>query len=128
MEIEVANVRYMLYDGAVISIKLDLRYEESSASQAVILLKVRKRVASGDYRSCVLVLEFSGVSEINVLEKFIGGAAYSSLTLNKRDDGSYYFAIENIGDIPKPDYEYDNLKLIARFLNIWEQQPELVTS
>jgi hypothetical protein len=120
MEIEVAGVKYALYTGEVHAIELNLRYDTPATSTVFVQLNVRKQVASGASENCRLNLEFSGITKAVVQEEFVGGSAYASLVLNERPDKSYYFAIGTIGNTHNPDYDYDNLVLVAQSLTIHE--------
>ena len=110
---------YVLGDGQIISLKVNLDYQEKSKSRAVVGLIVRRPAEKNLLEKCKIELQFEQVSEVGINEDF-GSDYYSDITLLKLDNGLYYLSLDPFGNTGQP-HEKDNFVIIAKSLIIEEK-------
>lgn len=120
MEIEDLLSNYVLGDGQIASLKVNLSYQNRSDSVATIELIVRKPAGNKRLENCRIELQFSQVNEVGINEDF-GSPYYSDIVLVKQEDGSFYLSLDPYGNTGQPN-EDDNLVIIAKSLIIEEKE------
>lgn len=111
---------YILNDGQIISLKVDLYYQEKSKSSAIVGLMVRKPTEKNLFVKCKIELQFEQVREVAINDDF-GSDYYSDLTLLKLDNGLYYLSLDPFGNTGMP-HEKDNFVIISKALVIEEKE------
>lgn len=128
MNLEALCSAYILCDGKVHSFQLNLDYlstNESKRANAQISLGVRKKVAKNKFESCIIELDFEGISEIRLCENFKSSIDYSDITFNKLENGLFYFSIDPFGNTNEP-HANDNFVLVAQSFRVMEKKKTIL--
>ncbi|SDJ81638.1 hypothetical protein SAMN05421823_101181 [Catalinimonas alkaloidigena] len=118
MEIELEELlsNYVVGDGQISTLKINLDYHDDSKSTTTVELFIRKRAKKDKLEKCKIELQFEKVIEVGISEDF-GSSYYSDITLVKQENGSYYFSLDPYGNTGQPHAD-DNLVITAKSLYI----------
>ena len=111
---------YVLSDGQIISLKVNLDYQKRSKSSAIVGLMVRKPTEKNLFEKCKIELQFEQVREVTINDD-LGSDYYSDITLLKLDNGLYYLSLDPFGNTGQP-HEKDNFVIISKALVVEEKE------
>jgi hypothetical protein len=109
---------YALNDGRIAKFDFDFNTKELN-----IELEIRKRIIKEKFEPCKILLTFSNVKLLDILEDFPTDGQYSDITILEVEDNSIYASFDPYGNSGLPN-EQDNWIIRAGSLSILESNFE----
>lgn len=123
MNLEELYSTYVLCDGEIHSFKLDFNYlsfGDTKQTDAIIELKVCKKLARKRFEYCLIELHFQQVVKFFLYEDFESSINYSDITFKNLENGLLYFSCDPYGNSNEPN-EQDNFVIVAKSFQIKER-------
>ena len=123
MTLEELGNGYFICDGEIFSLKVNLDYYSYNSSNAIIELKIRKRITRKLTEAYIVKITFNQVEDIRLYEDFKSGRYYSDIVLKELESGLFYLSLDPFGNSGEP-HEEDNLVIIAKEILLVEKKKE----
>ena len=114
--------KYILDDGAICSLSLEVDYTSASNSphrQASVEVLIRKKLLNDKWEPCRLQIHFIGIQKIVINEEF-SSFYYSDIVFRKEENGMWYLSLDPYTNLGEP-HEEDNLVIVAHSVSIEER-------